>query len=94
MFFLSSGSSAVFPDGFIQAFALTYELLLLIPSPRDPASPSEPSSLHPTRGFAATTQFPHGTSGDAPGGGIFPLIIGIILKHAATPIAPVIVGVI
>lgn len=66
IFLLSSGRSAVFPHCFIQAFALTYELFVFIPRPREPASPSEPSLLQPRRGFAATIQFPHGTRGETP----------------------------
>lgn len=96
-FFLSSGRRAVFchcGPCFVQAFAFTKGLLLSIPRPREPASPSDPSSLQPKRGFAATIQFPQGTSGEIPAGGICPDKIGIGPKHAATPIAPVIVGVI
>lgn len=94
IFFRSSGRSAVSPHFFTQALAFTKELSLSIPRPREPASPSEPSSLQPNKGFAATTQFPPGMSGEIPGGGILPLTAGITLKHAATPMAPVMVGVI
>ena len=57
-------------------------------------APSDPSSLHPERGFAATTQFPPGIYGDAHFGGIFPTTLAGHLKHIAAPIDPVIVGVI
>lgn len=81
------------PESFTHALALTYEFPLLMPSPRDPASPSEPSSLQLASDFAATIQFPHGTIGETHGGGDNPAP-PLSQKHTAVPTAPVMVGVI
>ena len=62
--------------------------------PRSSIAPSDPSSLHPESGFDATTQLPPGTSGDTFFGGSFPVTFAGPPKHAATPMEPVIVGVI
>ena len=91
--FLSSGKRILFPEGFTQALAFTFGLLLSIPSPRELTSPSEPSSLQLIRGVAATIQFPHGMRGDTHIGGILHEIEEAHQKHAAIPTAPVIVGV-
>lgn len=93
-FLRSSGRSMEFPHFFIHEFAFTKELLLLIPRLREPASPSEPSSLQPRKGFAATIQFPHGIRGEIHIIGVFPLTMEVPPKQAAIPMAPVIVGVI
>jgi len=67
--------------------------LVFIPRPRYPAFPSVPLFLQLESGCAATIQFPPGISGEAPCGGSFPTCQEFPPKHAAIPIAPVIVGV-
>jgi len=90
--FLSCAERKVLPP-WIQELALTEELLLFEPSPREPASPFDPSFLQLASGCAATIQFPPGTSGETPAGGRFP-VAPAGQKHIAVPTAPVIVGVI
>ena len=75
IFLLSSGRRILFQLPLTHAFAFTEASFVFIPRPSDPASPSEPSSLHPKRGMAATIQFPHGIIGEIPGGGIRPAIV-------------------
>lgn len=73
-----------------QAFELINPLLL---EPSELAAHSDPSSLHILSGFAAITQPPPGKSGESHFGGMFPAIFTGPEKQAATPIAPVMVGV-
>lgn len=57
--------------GVRQAAALIVPLVSSVP--RSAIFPSDPSSVHPESGAAATIQFPPGTTGDTHFGGIFPI---------------------
>lgn len=54
-------------------------------------SPSEPSSLQPKSGIAATTHCPPGRRGESPGANAHAPVFG--QKHTAVPAPPVRVGV-
>jgi hypothetical protein len=56
-------------------------------------SPDDPSHLHIGRDLATTIQFPHGTSGESAGGGIFPDTIEVPPKQIAVQTQSVSVGV-